>query len=379
MFVFNLFGPALKYRLDVFDRCNPDISDYVIIMTDRKSYPFYKDYHHKYEFFFIDDVVRDNISLKYELIPSDFIDEQDHIKNLKSFYEENKTNYPYDINRFCFHIMIEKGITNFCIIDSDTSVVNDRNKVKQFFDSVPKGSIYAPFYMYEHTEISQKNRFWSEVKDICGIELDLSIPTVEVADDLTELFDSGKIGCINDGYQKGFHFNSVEDMKLFYKIWNSGVSHLLKRKMEIAPKEIEDNMSLDTVSDGRKIWSPEFVCSNLFFFFYKNLGYRHIANMVINPGDTYPYDSQIRNQYGMEDRLICRHRPKPEDNLYYGEIPPRGAWYNYKFDYSNINEIKDFVKNNKEQLESYYKEYKFEVEITDTHVYPKIKLTNAQF
>ena len=33
--------------------------------------------------------------------------------NLKSFYEENKTNYPYDINRFCFHIMIEKGITNF--------------------------------------------------------------------------------------------------------------------------------------------------------------------------------------------------------------------------------------------------------------------------
>ena len=55
MFVFNLFGPALKYRLDVFDRCNPDISDYVIIMTDRKSYPFYKDYHHKYEFFFIDD------------------------------------------------------------------------------------------------------------------------------------------------------------------------------------------------------------------------------------------------------------------------------------------------------------------------------------
>ena len=46
---------------------------------------------------------------------------------------------------------------------------------------------------------------------------------------------------------------------------------------------------------------------------------------------------------------------------------------------SDINEIKDFVKNNKEQLESYYKEYKFEVEITDTHVYPKIKLTNAQF
>ena len=81
----------------------------------------------------------------------------------------------------------------------------------------------------------------------------------------------------------------------------------------------------------------------------------------------------------MEDRLICRHRPKPEANLYYGEIPPRGAWYNYKFDDSNINEIKDYVKNNKEQLESYYKEYKFEVEITDTHVYPKIKLTNAQF
>jgi hypothetical protein len=133
-------------------------------------------------------------------------------------------------------------------------------------------------------------------------------------------------------------------------------------------------MSLDTVSDGRKIWSPEFICSNLFFFFYKNLGYHHIANMIINPGDTYPYSSEIRNQYGMEDRLICRHRPKPEDNLYYGEIPPRGAWYNYTFDYSNINTIKDFVTNNKEKLESYYKEYKFEVEVTDTHVYPKIKL-----
>lgn len=376
MFIFNLFGPALKYRLDVFDHCNPDVSSFVIIMTDKKSYPFYKEYHNKYEFVFIDDIQRDTLSLKYELVPSHFNTEEEHIKNLVSFYKDNRTNYPYDINRFCFEFMIQKGITNFCIIDSDTSIVNNKNKVKEFFDSIPKGSTYAPFYMYEQTEILQKNQFWSDVKNLFNIDLDLTLPSPNQNSNLAELFDSGKIGSINDGYQKGFHFRSVEDMKLFYKIWNSGILYLLKRKSDIEIDYTSTNMSLQIVSDGRNIWSPEFVCSNAYFFFLKNLNYKHISNVIINPGDTYLYNPNIKNPFGMFNNVICRHRPKPEDNLYYGQMSPRGAWFNYLFDYSNIHTIQDFIKNNKEKLESYYKEYNFEVEITDTHVYPKIKLYN---
>lgn len=376
MFIFNLFGPALKYRLDVFDYCSPNIKDYVIIMTDKKSYPFYKDYHSKYEFVFIDDIERNELSLKCELLPSHFNTEEDHLKNLTSFYSENNANYPYDINRFCFEFMIKKGITNFCIIDSDTSVVNDRNKIKEFFDSIPKGSTYAPFYIYEQTEINQKNKFWNDVKELFNIDIDLSIPSIDLDSNLKDLFNSGKIGCINDGYQKGFHFRSIEDMKVFYNIWDSAMRYLMKRKIENPIDYSGNNMSLQIVSDGRNIWSSEFVCSNIFFFFQRSLNYKHISNIVMNPGDTYSYDPNIANPFGMFNKLICRHRPKPEDNLYYGKLSPRGAWFNYIFDYSNITSIKDFIKNNKEKLKEYYTEYNFEVDITDTHVYPKLKLYN---
>ena len=150
MFIFNLFGPVLKYRLEVFDYCNKNIRDYVIIMTDKKSYKHYKDFHDKYEFVFIEDVKdRHELSLKYELIPSHFENEKEHIKNLVSFYRNKNTNYPYDINRFCMYFMAERGINNYCIIDSDTTIINDVEKVENFFNSIPYCSTYAPFYSFE--------------------------------------------------------------------------------------------------------------------------------------------------------------------------------------------------------------------------------------
>jgi hypothetical protein len=191
-------------------------------------------------------------------------------------------------------------------------------------------------------------------------------------DEMNFLFESGKVGCINDGYQKGFHFRNTEEAQLFYNIWNEAIVYLLESTYE--KKQNSSTIPLHEIGDGRSLWSQEFIASNVMHFFRSNLNYKHLHNVVMHPGDTYLYKEDVLNPYHNQDLLVARHRPKPEDNLYYGPMNGRGAWYNSNFDYINKESISHFIKNNKEELKKYYEEYRFDVEVTDTHIYPKIPI-----
>jgi hypothetical protein len=91
------------------------------------------------------------------------------------------------------------------------------------------------------------------------------------------------------------------------------------------------------------------------------------------------------NVYGSNPpKTFGLHTPRPEDNLFYDlqkyidengveRYPSRGSWYEYRFDYGGKKTIESFIKNNKKELLRYYQNCNFDVEITDTHVYTKIK------
>jgi len=387
MFAFNLFGPALKYRLDVFDHCSGKTSDYVMILTDKESYKFYKDYHHKYKFVFVEDVEnRSEISINHEILPNVFKDESDQIKNLKGFYESKDAAFPFEIQRYIMYYMMKENINNYCIVDCDTILVNDKDRVKRFFDSIPVRSVYAPHYGWETSGIHQKNHFWNKVRERAGLDIDLQInadflnPDGTVNRDVVnpdeyawdhKLFLQNRVGSFNDGYMRGFHFESKEHQDLFYKIWNAATDHLLEQRCIVAPEK-RDGMQLLDMSERRQFWSPEFVTSNLMYFFTKLFNYK-FEMRICGAGDAYVYDANMENPYGYTPNLVCRHRPRPEDNLYSGNLNGRGAWHKRTFNYDKTGSFVEFIQNNREELDTYYKEYPpFITEVTDTHVFNKL-------
>jgi len=130
MIALNVFGPALKYRLDLLKDSSYDVRDKVHILTDRVSYEkFYYDFHDDYTWVFVEDYMSEyELSLKHEIIPNVFKNEEDHFVNSNSFYKKNNNFFSFDIHRFIFPYFISKGIKKFgenVLVESGPSIIDE--------------------------------------------------------------------------------------------------------------------------------------------------------------------------------------------------------------------------------------------------------------
>ena len=313
------------YRLDLIKKSSPNIiKDYLIIFTDRYSYNLYaeKNYHHDFNFVIIDDI-RNNfpISLEYERI-LELPTEEEYFKNLHTFYNgDNKKLYPYDIHRFILPYLAEHNILNFAIIDSDVILNNDVDFLKQYFESIPKSYFYMSLQATDQ-QLRMQERLCVFIKNqhlYPGINF--NVQQINQA----------------DGWIRGFHFSSKEDLLLLFNIWNGAIEEYFTGHYP-------------HIGGGNVILDVAFICPYAMQFF-KSKGYKfedHSLTCTIDYKNCY------------------YHCTRPEDTIYFWN---RAGWEHYNFDYSDRSTISNFIKNNKHQLRMYYNNHVPIIDITDTHVY----------
>jgi hypothetical protein len=359
MFALNVFGPALKYRLDLLKYSSYDIRHLLVILTDKISYEkFYKEFHDDYTFIFVEDYMsKYPLSLKHELIPNVFESEEEHFTKLNEFYQSKNSWYSYDLHRFVFPYFLEKGIKKFVILDSDIILKNDINLINKFFNDFPEKSLFGPSMGTEHS-LDVKNLFWQQ------IDFELNNNKIQLDTNNNHIISY-------DGWVRGFNFETIEDGYKFFDLWNTSYLYLLENR----DKGI---IQLYKNGEGPPIWSNEWIYSNIVYFFKKYLSYKLNYDIAVQPGLLYV--PKTGNNF---DFLFAKHAPRPEDNLYHKlekyvdengleRYPSRGAWYDFRFDYDVKKTTSDFIKKNKEELIRYYQSCYFKVEATDTHIYTKL-------
>ena len=314
-------GPLLKYRLDIIREVSPNVKDHLIIFTDKFSYDLYEEHHDFFNFVLMDEYRnKDSFSLKYELLP-EWKTEKEFLEKFDSFYS-NDTGvfYPWEIHRFIFDYLIENNILNFVITQSDFIFQNDSAIIKEFFDTIPQGTFYTPLM---GKEPHNSNYIWSEIQN--------KFPQLKLKYDET-LYAT-------DGYFRGFYFNNVYDMKLFYNIWCEAIKIPIKNKSRhMTP-----------------LFYTDFIVPSLMQFFTKQKDYK-LYDM---------YEFAFVKKFGKD---IGKHYTRVEDTIYAGE---REQWKPHNFNYSNTSTVSNFIKNNKDQLKIYYGP--FDTTITDKHVYTRMK------
>jgi hypothetical protein len=331
-----MIGPSMIYRLDTLSEViSTDIlKEYLIIFTNKYSYNLYKDYWNIFKFIIIEDYTNNYpISQEYELF-LDIEDEAEYNFNLKNFYN-NKTNrfFPYEITRFIFPYLVDNNILNFVLIDSDCILYDNKETIETYFDSIPEGTFYAPLFG-EDSNSEYTTKFF-----------------IEYIQPYFEDFKFKKkdkfINC--DGYARGFHFRSKEDMLLLFKIWNKSLELLLinHNKAERLPITVPINCGI--------IFDCSIILSYIMFYFSDNKNY--------NVTNCWDY-------IDIKNKKTYIHISRPEEKLYYPNYPI--PWYEeYNFEYNGVKRIQDFIIKNKKQLELFYTSRVPSFKITDTHVYIK--------
>lgn len=332
-------GNFLRYRLDLIDYSYPTVAkEKIIFLTDKCSYDTISDdYKNKYKFIFIEDCQESYpISKKYELFLCEY-DEAKYNDKLKTFYSPSTGNlYPYHITRLIFPYLIENNIKNFLILDSDYVFIDNLDLINKIFDFLEPGQFHFP--LFGPKDGSVYNNFYIDhfVKKYRNIKFEVK-----------ELNTW-------DGFGKGFHFRNLEDMKLFFDLWND-TTELLLSNYNIFTNfiEISRNMML----------SSEWIIQYIVGLFKSNFNYE-----VKNSYSAF-YDSKLRLNIGF-------HTSKPEEKLYYTYDVRKYPGYE-NFIYDGIKTVADFVKNNKEALYNFYiyriSNHIFDINITDSHVHMKIK------
>ena len=321
-FIIPITGPLMKYRLEIIKEVSPNVIKHIIIFTDKFSYNLYKDYHDVFNFVIMDDYRnKDKFSIDNEhLLNCDT--EEEYLSKFNDFYNHEKgIYYPWEIHRFIFEYLMENNITNFVITQTDFIFYDNSDMMEEFFKSVPKGSLYMPFMGEEG---DKRNWLWDDLqKKFEQIEFKYD-GTLRAA----------------DGYLRGFHFHSVEDMRLFYDIWSEAIKIPITKKY--------GHITKMAYTDFVVPWLMQVFAKQKNYTF-KDM-YEHILVKKFN-------------------RYIGRHITRPEDTLYAGK---RESWQHHNFDYSDVTSIKSFIKNNKDKLEKFY-EGTFDVKITDNYVFTKLK------
>lgn len=313
------------YRLDLIKKSSPNIiKDYLIIFTDRYSYNLYveKNYHHDFNFVIIDDIRNKfPISLEYERI-LELPTEEEYFKNLHTFYSgDNKKLYPYDIHRFILPYLAEHNILNFAIIDSDVILNNDVDFIKKYFESIPKSYFYMSLQATDQ-QLRMQERLAVFIKNQhLYPDINFNVEQINQA----------------DGWIRGFHFSSKEDILLLFNIWNGAIEEYFTGHYP-------------HIGGGNVILDVAFICPYAMQFF-KSKGYKFEDCSLTKTADN-------KNCY--------HHCTRPEDTIYFLN---RAGWEHYGFDYSDKRTISNFIKNNKRQLRMYYNNRIPIIDITDTHVY----------
>lgn len=362
MIIMSVFGPALKYRLDILKYSSYDVREYVHILTDRVSYEnFYQDFHNDYTFVFVEDFMsKHELSIKHEIIPNHFKDEKEHFEMLYPFFKEKNNWFSFDIHRFALPYFLSKGIKKFVIIDSDLIVSNNIDIVNEFFDTQNDKTFYGPV-LGNDAHISVHRMFWDNF-NFNKLPNKIHIPDNAV---------------FHDGWIRGFNFETLEHVEIFFELWNNSYLKLLEDRNSPIVGVYKNG-------EGPLIWSNEWIWSNCVSIFENQFSYKFDYDIAQSPGNVF-----LPNKKNI---LFGKHHPRPEDNLFHivpenlhcrvdenGKViyPSRGAWYDFQFDYSGERTISSFIQKNKEQLYKYYNEYNtngcFDVEITNTHVLTKIK------
>lgn len=327
-FIMHFSGPISKYRLDLFIEASPNIKDYVVCFTNRASFNYYKEYHNKLDFVFIDDYrVNEEISNKFELFCDPLLStEEDYFKNLHFFYKDqnNPRYWPFETRRFIFKYLLEKNILNFCILNNNIIFNNEPTVIESFFNNIPPGYLYAPFHG-EDAFSSSRKLIWNSLQSKFP-EISLDAPFLRTC----------------DGFLRGHHFKNKEDMVLFFNIWNACVSKVL----------FEDN----NIGNNGTIIHLEWISSHIMQFFEFNKGYKFVDYTQLERVD---------------GQIALKYKTRPEDKLFKNALIPE--WEEYGFNYADITSISNFIKNNKLQLEKYYSHHWADFEVTDTHVYTRIK------
>lgn len=329
-FIITITGPIMMYRLDLIKRASPSIiKNNIIIFTDDFSLKIYKEKGYDKDFNFVSmDEIRKNypISLKHELLLNVDNEEEyfDSLINFKFYSRDKKLFYPFDIQRFIFPYLIENNILNFVLIDSDFMFYNDESLIEKFFNRVPSGVLHTVF-QGDHPNRDGFVKFFNE----------LVIPNFKQIDFPTNDFKMGA----GDGFFRGFHFKNIQDMKLFFEVWNQTIEKLFTSE--------KYNFY---VNSNIQILDTSWICPFIMQYF-KNIGYK------FHEYAEYTFFSD----FGVN---IGRHLTRPEDTFYIGK-----RWVNHDFVYDDIKTISDFIKKNKKPLTEYYNSHVSILEITDTHVY----------
>lgn len=320
VFVITLTGPLLKYRLDILRRVCPSVREYIIIFTDKFSYDLYHAHHDFFNFVIMDEYRnKSQFSIDHEIL-TEHTTEEEFLDDFSSVYNrDNGIYYPWEIHRFALDYLAENNILNFVLTQSDYIIRDDISLIREFFDSIPQGLIYAPTM---GVDPHRREHIWEPLQE--------SFPEINLRYD-------GEIA-MTDGYFRGFHFHSKDDIYLFLRIWNKAIEYPY----------------LEKAHHSTSMAFTDHIYTQLAHIFKQERNY-NIVDMYI--------PTLIRGVY------IGRHATRPEDTIYAG---PREAWKVNNFDYTNTGSISEFIINNKDKLKQFYSNT-FDVEITDSHVFTKLK------
>lgn len=327
-FIIQLTGPVLKYRLQILKTVCPEIRHFLLCLTNKDSYDLYEEYHDFFQFIIMDDYRSEHpISLKTELFPN-FRTEKEYFEKIRHFYgNETRVYYSYDIHRFIYPYLIEHKILNFSFTDTDFIMINDFDRLNDFFDNVAVGTCYGPWHGEDMSAVGIKRDMWKNDIQPLYPEIKLEAPFLRTI----------------DGFMRGFHFKNIDDMKLLFNLWNTTIDVLLTN----------DYYKHSIIGNNGMILHTEWVISHIMQFFEYQLGYKFC--------DMY----DVLNVRGKE---IGKHITRPEDTIYM----TRYGWEIYNFDYSDITSVSAFVNNNKKQLTEYYSGRFPIIEIINNFVYTKL-------
>lgn len=341
-FIMCVTGPAMKYRLEVIKGTLSEKirKKWLLIFTDNYSYDLYKDLHNDFDFIILDDIRKDYPdTFKYECLLNknnvkDYFEEFVKFYNLSgTFCEEGFPRlYPFEIHRFAFPYLIKNNILNFIIVCSDFSITNDEQVIEEYFKRIKSGTLHCLYFHGQYRgNLERKEFIQKELQPIFN-NIDLSNAQPFWA----------------DGFLRGFHFKNIEDMGLFFKAWNDCI-------LKIIPNHFG-------LYGGNYIIYACWLVPTIMTIFEK------MEYKLINSCDFI--DMAFEGRPGTYK--IGLHITKPEDTLYFGS---RSPWQErYGFDYSGVCDIESFIKKNKKQLKDYYENHGAEIqEITDTHVFAKVK------
>jgi hypothetical protein len=273
------------------------------------------------------DKIRENypISLQYEQFLNVHTEEELWAGLLDFYNGDDKKLYPYDIHRFIMPYMAEQNILNFTIIDSDMMFRNSPEMIKSFFELIPPGTTFMPWFGEDGLDArSLREPFIQQNAAPYFPQINFNRDSLRVA----------------DGFVRGFHFKNKEDIMLYFNLWNTS----LEKIYTTDSNWISGNVILDLN------WLSPYLMQ-----FFESIEYTFVDH------NKFQYQNKL-NTY--------RHVTRPEDTFYFGE---RSGWLHHNFNYSDTTNISSFIKNNKNQLEKYYNDFLDVIEITDTHCYTKLR------